>query len=377
MPVEADSPLSTSRSAVNRPPGRVPAGQTRGAGESSQPPEPRHSVGVKDVAIAAGVSLGTVSNVLNRPDRVSEATRERVLKAVRELGFVRNESARTLRAGRSRVLAYVMLDATNPFFTDVARAMEGSAESADLTLFLCDSGNRAEREQAHLDRLVEQRVAGIMVTAVDPGSPRLLEVSARGVPLVVVDRVRDDDALCSVAVDDHLGGRLAVEHLVERGHRRIAFVGGPLGLGQVADRLAGAREAWATAGRAAADLTVIDTPALTVTHGLSACEALLAQDVDRRPTAAFCANDLVALGVLQGMVGREVSVPGELAIIGYDDIEFAGAAAVPLTSVRQPRADLGRTATELLLAEGEGTPHTHRRVVFEPEVVARASTRTP
>ena len=141
---------------------------------------------VKDVAAAAGVSLGTVSNVMNRPEVVTVGTRERVERAMVELGFVRNESARQLRAGTSRTLAYVMLDGTNPFFHDVAQGIEIAAEDADLSLFICNSNSRAEREEAHLDRLMQQRVQGILITPVNPDSPALDEVSRRGIP--VVDR---------------------------------------------------------------------------------------------------------------------------------------------------------------------------------------------
>src|SRR3982751_2567051 len=172
------------------------------------------SVSVKDVAAHAGVSLGTVSNVLNRPDRVSPDTRERVQRAMVELGFVRNESARQLRAGTSRTLAYVMLDGTNPFFHDVAQGIETAAEDADLSLFICNSNSRSAREEVHLDRLLQQRVQGILITPVNPDAPHLDELSKRGVPLVIVDRVRDGESCCSVAVDDVLGGRIGVEHLV-------------------------------------------------------------------------------------------------------------------------------------------------------------------
>ncbi len=207
------------------------------------------SASVKDVAAAAGVSLGTVSNVLNRPDRVSPDTRERVLRAMADLGFVRNESARQLRAGSSRTLAYVMLDASNPFFTDVAQGIDTAAEAADLSLVLCNSRNSGDREQAHLALLEQQRVQGILVTPVDPDSASLDEVARRGTPVVVVDRTRADQSFCSVAVDDVLGGRLAIEHLVDRGHTRVAYIGGPPGLGQVEDRWRGAQEAWAALGR--------------------------------------------------------------------------------------------------------------------------------
>jgi LacI family transcriptional regulator, galactose operon repressor len=333
---------------------------------------PRSS-SVKDVAAAAGVSLGTVSNVLNRPERVSAGTRERVERAMASLGFVRNESARQLRAGSSRTLAYVMLDASNPFFTDVAQGIELAAESADLSLFLCNSNNRSSREQTHLALLEQQRVQGILITPVDPAADYLDQFVRRGTPLVIVDRIRHGDSFCSVAVDDVLGGRLAIEHLVDLGHERVAFVGA-LSIGQVDDRYQGARAAWAEAGRSPDDLVVVGGSALTVAEGRSAGERLVGMPVRRRPTAAFCANDLMALGLLQQSIGSGRRVPDDLAIVGYDDIEFAAAAAVPLTSVRQPRQQLGRTAADLLVDEASNDDHEHQQVTFTPELVARAST---
>ncbi|UDY23277.1 LacI family DNA-binding transcriptional regulator [Nocardioides sp. Kera G14] len=335
---------------------------------------PPASVSVKDVAAAAGVSLGTVSNVLNRPDRVTASTRERVERAMADLGFVRNESARSLRAGRTRALAYVMLDAGNPFFTDVAQGIEQAAEDAGLSLFLCNSQGRAVREATHVDHLQAQRVQGILMTPVDPESAALDAIAERGTPLVIVDRIRKGEQFCSVAVDDILGGRLAVEHLIDRGHQRVAFVGGPLSIGQVADRYQGAQEAWAAAGFAPEDLTLIAVESLTVAAGRSAGERLTGIPSGRRPTAAFCANDLVALGILQQATTAGLRVPEQLAIVGYDDIEFAAAAAVPLTSVRQPRQELGRVASELVIDEATNIHHHHQQVVFTPELVARAST---
>jgi LacI family transcriptional regulator len=330
---------------------------------------------VKDVAAAAKVSLGTVSNVLNRPELVSSGTRRRVEDAMRELGFVRNESARQLRAGRSRMLAYVMLDATNPFFTDVAQGIEDAAESRDLSLFSCNSDNRADRELAYLNRLQQQRVQGILITPVNPSEPVLEEIARQGTPIVIVDRVGDIATHCSVAVDDTHGGQLAVGHLLDLGHQRIAFVGGPMRIGQVRDRLTGARRALEEAGRSPDDLVVVDTEALTADQGRGAGERIAGMARRTRPTAAFCANDLLALGLLQRCVALGVRVPEELAIVGYDDIEFAALAAVPLTSVRQPRRELGRTAAELLVDEASNPDHEHQQVLFTPELVARASTR--
>jgi LacI family transcriptional regulator len=329
---------------------------------------------VKDVARSAGVSLGTVSNVMNRPEVVSPSTRERVERAMAELGFVRNESARQLRAGTSRTLAYVMLDGSNPFFHDVAQGIELAAEDADLSLFICNSNGRAEREEVHLDRLMQQRVQGILITPVHPEAPYLAEISRRGVPMVIVDRVGVGGEFCSVAVDDVLGGRIAVEHLAEQGHTRVAVVGGPESIGQVRERLEGARQIWAELGLPAEDLIYLPTAALTVAEGRSAGERLAGIPVRRRPTAAFCANDLLALGLLQQSIGAGLRVPEELAIVGFDDIEFAAAAAVPLTSVRQPRQELGRAAAALVIDEATNPDHVHQQPLFVPELVARAST---
>jgi len=189
---------------------------------------------------------------------------------------------------------------------------------------------------------------------------------------VVVDRTPRDVALCSVAVDDVLGGGLAVEHLLDRGHQRIAFVGGPESIGQVRDRLQGAQTALAVGG--AQPATVIATAATTVREGRMAGERILGLPRSKRPTAAFCANDLLALGLLQQLVASGLAVPDDLAIVGYDDIYFAGAAAVPLTSVRQPRHELGRRAAELVLDEADNPEHRHQQVVLLPELVARTST---
>jgi LacI family transcriptional regulator len=266
-----------------------------------------------------------------------------------------------------------VLDASNPFFTDVARGVEETVAARDLSLFMCNSDDRADRERKYLSRLEEQRVAGILLTPVDPESPLLDQISGRGTPIVIVDRTRPGDTHCSVAVDDELGGRLAIEHLLDRGHERIAFIGGPGTIGQVRDRHAGAVAALADAGLDASHLVRVDTSALSVGEGRQAAQRLAGLPRSRRPTAAFCANDLLALGLLQQCVTTGVSVPGDLAIVGYDDIEYAGAAAVPLTSVRQPRTQLGRTAAELLLDEVENPAHAHQQITFTPELVARES----
>jgi LacI family transcriptional regulator len=326
-----------------------------------------NSIGIKDVALRAGVSTATVSNVLNNPLVVTPATREKVERAIDELGYVRNESARQLRAGRSRTLAYVVLDAANPFFTDVARGAQQVAESAGLGLFLCNSNQDSTVEHRYLDLLAEQRVLGVLITPIDPDGERLARLAGRGIPLVMVDRSTDADS-CSVSVDDVAGGALAARHLVEHGHRRVVYVGGPTALPQVRDRYEGA-------AKVIRSLQRLPTEAMTVAAGRLAGQQVLSMPAAGRPTATFCANDLLALGFLQEMTRQGIEVPRQMAIVGYDDIEFAEAAAVPLTSVRQPRELLGRAAAELLLDEaGAGAGHVHRQVQFHPELVVRAST---
>jgi LacI family transcriptional regulator len=332
------------------------------------------SAGVKEVALRAGVSLGTVSNVLNRPERVSAATRTRVQEAIDELGFVRNEAARQLRAGRSRTIGLVVLDVGNPFFTDMAAGVEVAAEAAGLGVVLCNSGEVLGREDHYLGMLQEQRAYGILITPVTARNPRIERIRRGGTPIVLLDRV-SSRRQCSVSVDDVAGGEMAVAHLIAQGHRRIAFVGGSPTISQVADRQAGARKAMSAAGLDPGRLTVVEEAALTVAHGRSAGATIASMPLRRRPTGVFCANDLLALGVLQEMTRQHLDVPGDLAIVGYDDIDFAAAAAVPLTSVRQPSAQLGQAAAELLIEEvAAPATHRHRQVIFEPELVTRAST---
>jgi LacI family transcriptional regulator, galactose operon repressor len=330
--------------------------------------------GVIDVAGRAGVSIGTVSNVLNHPERVAPATRDRVLRAMAELGFVRNEAARQLRAGRSRTIGLVVLDVGNPFFTDLAAGVEQTADKHNLSLVLCNSGDDAVREEHYLSLLQEQRAFGILITPVADKTAAIEAIRRRGTPVVLVDH-GSSTRQCSVSVNDQVGGELAVAHLIAQGHRRIAFVGGPLSINQVSERLAGARNALRAAGLRPGSLTVLETPALNVAAGRQAGDTITNLPARTRPTAVFCANDLLALGVLQTTTRRRLTVPTDLAIAGYDDIDFASAAAVPLTSIRQPRAQLGQAATELLIDEAT-MPHSHqhRQIVFEPELIIREST---
>ncbi|MET0302576.1 MAG: LacI family DNA-binding transcriptional regulator, partial [Microbacteriaceae bacterium] len=300
------------------------------------------TISVRDVATLAGVSVGTVSNVLNRPDRVSEAIVARVQAAIQELGYVRNDAARQLRAGHSQTLGLVVLDVGNPFFTDLARGAEARAAEAGLSVLLGNSDDDAARESAYIDLFDEQRVRGVMISPIGDVTERLERLRSRGTPAVFVDRRAGTSGFSSVSTDDVAGGRLAAEHLLERGRRRIAFVGGPFDLHQVADRFAGAQAA--VAGVAGASIEMIETSALSVDAGRDAGSRIVALPPAERPDAVFAANDLLAVGVLQALVMlSSLRVPDDVALVGYDDIAFASATVVPLTSVRQPSQLIGRT----------------------------------
>ncbi|MDQ0894376.1 LacI family DNA-binding transcriptional regulator [Agromyces ramosus] len=334
------------------------------------------AVSVREVAAAASVSVGTVSNVLNRPDKVAPATVERVLAAIEQLGFVRNDAARQLRAGRSRSIGLVVLDVRNPFFTEVARGAEDRAAEEGMTILLGNSDENGERERAYLDLFEEQRVHGVLISPLADDQTRLQRLRERGTPIVLVDRTSENGTLSSVAVDDVVGGELAVSHLLATGRRRIAFIGGPASIRQVADRLEGARRA--VAETPGATLEVIDTESLTVLQGRAAGEAIREREASARPDAVFAANDLLAMGVLQALVmqGAAVRVPDDIALIGYDDIDFAAAAVVPLSSIRQPASLIGYTAVDLLLKEAASRDGSSpEQVVFQPELVVRESTR--
>ncbi|MBV6755520.1 MULTISPECIES: LacI family DNA-binding transcriptional regulator [Rhodococcus] len=328
---------------------------------------------MREVAALAGVSMGTISNVLNHPELVSEATRQRVHAAITQLGFVRNDAARQLRAGQSRMLAVVVLDARNPFFVDVASGAEAVAEANELLMVMVSTGESEERENRQLGQLMEQRVHGILLCPTGESTPMLANLDRQGTPVVLLDRGSRTPGRSSVAVDDVHGGRIAARHLMDRGHRNLVFVGGPDSIRQVRDRRDGA--IGAVAESANTRMRTVATRSLSIEAGAEAAREILAMSGEDRPTAAFCANDLLALGVLQEFIQHGKRVPDDLAIVGYDDIDYAAGAAVPLTSVAQPRNELGRAAAELLLDQvNNPDTHQHQQLSFTPTLVVREST---
>ncbi|MGZ1491436.1 LacI family DNA-binding transcriptional regulator [Brevibacterium sediminis] len=330
-------------------------------------------VSMREVADRAGVSVGTVSHVVNGSSKVAEATAAKVNAAIEELGFVRNAAARQLRSGHSSSLGLVVLDTANPFFASVAHGARQACDEAGLSLLIGDSGTDEARESKYVDLFAEQRVNGLLVTPTGSDLSGLESIASRGTPVMLVDRDSNGYALSSVTVDNIAGGRLALDHIIAGGCTRPAFIGGQQSLPQVADRLTGARE---RAGQAGLELPVFDTAELTILAGRDAGEKVVALTDDQRPDAVFCANDLLAVGFMQAVIMfSDLRIPEDIAIVGYDDIDYAFSTIVPLTSVRQPAELLGRTAVEALLQENALASDEHHDRQFTPELVMRGSTR--
>ena len=331
-------------------------------------------VSIRFVAVGGGVWGGRVAKVLNLRYVVSSDSVARVTRAIDELGYVRNDAARKLRAGVSTTVGFVVLDGQNPFYNDVVRGAEDEASSHGIAILYGNTDDDPSREKVYLDLFREQQVRGLLIAPYGDVMTQLRRFRASGIAAVLVDRFSADSGFSSVSVDSVAGGRLAVEHLIDAGRRRIAFVGGPFDMRQVTDRLAGARAAAENAGMRV-DLEVIATAAMTVDEGVAAGSRLLTRPRREWPDALFAANDLLALGLLQSLVsdGRML-VPDEIALIGFDDNPFAAAAAVPLSSIRQPSRMIGRTALRIVLEEAADPDSIPRQTVFPPELIVRRST---
>jgi LacI family transcriptional regulator len=333
---------------------------------------PARAVGIRDVARHAGVSVGTVSNVLNKPGQVSPATRERVSAAIEALGFVPSRAAGSLRRRSSDLVGVVVPDVGNPFWGDVLRGVEHVLDPRGLALVVGSTRQDAGRERRLLRALDEQRVDGLLVAPVAASARTLDRFRDRRLGVVVLDRALRPEpgaaTLASVTLDDVHGAELAAGHLADLGHRRVVLVNGPHEISWCADRYEGARRCLAGRG---ADLVEILVPDLTVEAGRAAVPGVLATP---GATAVMCANDLVALGVLRGLRDAGSAVPADWSLTGYDDVDFAAVLSPPLTSVRQPSFAMGAAAATLLVTDPAKREAGER---FEPQLVVRASTSPP
>lgn len=329
-------------------------------------------VGIREVAERAGVSFGTVSNVLNKPELVSARTLALVQATMDELGFVRNDLARQLRMGGGTTLGMIVLNVANPFWADLAHACEAAAEAQGHTVIFGSSDQLDGREDRYIDLFEEQRVRGMLIAPLDGATERMNRLTRRGMPLVLFDIHAAGGDVCSVALDGDVGGYLAVKHLLDTGRRRVAFLGGPLH--QVQDRWEGAQRAVSEV--AGATLTHFDTADQTIADGRAMGELIADLPDQSRPDSIFGANDLLALGAMQSLVLADgVQVPRDIAIVGYDDIDYAASAIVPLTTIHQPRQELATEAVRLVLDHAAtGGAHEHEHLLLPPRLVVREST---
>ncbi|MFE7794780.1 LacI family DNA-binding transcriptional regulator [Streptomyces sp. NPDC057460] len=340
-----------------------------------------NKVTIRDVAEYAHVSQATVSNYFHKPRKLSDITRERIRQAVETLGFVPNDAARMLRTGVSPVIGYLAFELASATTPEIASAIESRVSARGMYLLMAnDTGSRA-REREYLQLFEQQRVAGIIISPVGDVEAELARLRQRGIASVLSARHAVTPEQASVSTDHVAGSRLAVQHLVELGRRKIGFVASSLDLQQVADRQRGAMSVIEDVPDAT--LEVISVPERTVRAGIACAEQLAARSPADRPDALFCANDLLAIGLVQHFVaGGRIRIPDDIAVVGYDDIEFAQSTVVPLTTVRTPHAQLGTAAADLLIDEitvlrepgGTGESRTAPQIEFSPELVVRAST---
>jgi LacI family transcriptional regulator len=325
---------------------------------------------MKDVANKAGVSTATVSNALNHPELVSAATAVRIHQAIEELGFVRNGTAVNLRAGKSRSIGLVVPDIGNPFFTDIARGAEDMAGARQYAMVLCSTDEDQEKQERYLRLLIQQGVDGLLIRPNDEDEEPLLALRERGLSVVLINRQTENRNFCSVVVDGERGSEESVDYLAGLGHKHIAWATWSLKNPGFATRAKGIAKA---AKRWGMDVSTITVQGMNNGSGEIAAEKFLT--LEPRPTAILCANDLLALDALRGLIQRGIRVPEDVSVIGFDDIDFCANARVPLTTVAVPRYQIGSTAAGLLLDEIDNPEkHAHQQVVFQPRLIIREST---
>ena len=327
--------------------------------------------GMLDVARLAGVSHQTVSRVLNDHPSVRPETRERVEAAIGSLGYRRNSAARALATNRSRTIGLLAASTSRSGPVSTLVAVEEASRAAGM--YVNVTGLRVydpASVRAALDHFLDQDVEGIIAIAPVQAAVDAATVGARDLPTVIIAPPGETgEAALHVAVDQRRGGRLAVRHLVELGHQRIAHLCGPPAWRDAAERATGWREELAASGRPAAEVLPGDW---TAASGYAAAQTWPAD----APTAVFAANDLMALGLIRGLTERGLRVPADVSVVGFDDIEITGYSLPPLTTVRQDFGDLGRAAVRVLLARLAGEQPAAPTLI-EPVLVVRSSTGPP
>ena len=330
---------------------------------------------MEDVAIRAGVSLGTVSNVLNRPALVSAKTLSKVQNVIDELGFIPNRAARALAAGTNNTIGFVVADLSNSFFVDMIRGAEEEATVASMKVLLANTDMQMEKQRSYLDLFAEERLEGVLLAPL-PGTAPMVRDAHPNRHIVMLNDTAVAGA-CTVSVNNELGGYLAARHLIEIGRRRLLFAGDPALAEPVLHRLQGAERA--VSETSGVTMEVARTPEVQVDDGRKLGHELLARSACDRPDGIVAAADLLALGVMQAFRSDPtLRIPEDVAITGYDDNRSAWSSMIPITTLAQPGGEMGRTAVGLLLDEIKvGATHEHRHVVMDPQLIVRASTVRP
>lgn len=334
-------------------------------------PARREPPTIKQVARAARVSIKTVSRVVNGAAYVSGVTRRRVLRAIERLDYRPNALARGLVTRRSRSIGLVIADIVNPFFPPLVRAVEDTAAARGYNVILCDTDEDANRERAAISVLLEKQVDGLIICASRTPSGYLKGLADNEVPLVLVNRVLAHPRATAVVVDGVEGGRRATTHLLDLGHRRIAYLAGPTASFSHRSRLRGYRETLSARG-VPFDPDLVVGGVASMAAGREAMGVLL--NLERPPTAVFAFDDLMAIGAMEELRRLGRRIPDDIAIVGFDDIDLAAFVDPPLTTVAQPKGEMGRLAANRLLNMVEtSSPPRPRVVSLVPELVIRRS----
>lgn len=325
---------------------------------------------IKDVAARASVSIATVSHVVNGTRFISDEVRERVQRAIVELDYQPNRTARNLRANSTRTVGVVVSDIQNPFFPSVVRGIEDTLQAADYTLLLGNSDWNIERERLYLATLRAEGVAGIIFAPSSEEADEYRQFLKSRIPMIAIDRAPKGWESDAVTVTNMKGARDAVSHLIGQGHQRIGLINGPLQIGTAYERQAGYEQALTDADIQIEAKLVCDTD-FRQTGGYRAMRQLLT--LPKPPTATFITNNLMTLGALQALYEHNLHIPSDMALAGFDDMPWAIALQAPLTTIAQPSYEVGATAAQLLLERLRAPELPPRHVLLDTELVVRAS----
>ncbi|WP_022867287.1 LacI family DNA-binding transcriptional regulator [Schaalia vaccimaxillae] len=328
-----------------------------------------------DVAERAGVSLGTASNVLNHPERVSPSTIDRVRRAIDELGFVRNANASSLAAGGSGSIGLVVISLANSMFVEAARGAQAAARKAGHNLLLADSVDDFQAQGDNVDSFNEARVAGLLLAPMQDSAHHIAKLKARGVPVVLINYDQGDGGQCTVVVDNEHVGYMAVRHMIDIGCHHIAFVAGQDEEYQpVRMRRSGIHRAFAECGPEVV-FEEINVDNIKESNAVEVALEILDRPSQDRPDGIIAVTDGLAASIVNTLCSRGVSIPHEIAVMGCDNNLFASDCVVPLTSIAMQGYAMGEAAINLLLAEMVSVDtHVHQRTVLTPELIVRNST---